>query len=195
MVSLFSFAPAKPKNKLPAWKGFNLLDFFSHNPKQGRPTKPEYLNWIADWGFDFVRVPISYPSYLSIDRTRPIRTDEVLNFDESRLEKVDQLVEQSLKQGLHVSLNLHRAPGFCIMRDLWSPIICGKIRRLWMPFARIGRCGRSDIGEFLPRNSALIWSMNHFSEKIQTISTAPEVPWTWRIIIAWRKLHWRLSSW
>lgn len=111
----------KPKNKLPAWKGFNLLDFFSDHPDRGRPTKPEYIQWIADWGFDFVRIPISYPSYLSIDRSRAIRPDEVLNFDESRLEKVDELVERCLDHGLHVSLNLHRAPGFCINAGFVEP--------------------------------------------------------------------------
>ncbi len=112
---------AKPKNNLPAWKGFNLLDFFSHNPDQGRPTKPEYLKWIADWGFDFVRIPMAYPNYLNFDRSRAIQPDEVMNFDESRLEKVDQLVERCLDQGLHVSLNLHRAPGFCINAGFEEP--------------------------------------------------------------------------
>lgn len=111
----------KSKNKLPAWKGFNLLDFFSHDPTGGRPTKPAYIQWIADWGFDFVRIPMSYPSYLNIDRSRPIRPDEVLNFDESRLEKVDELVELCISQGLHVSLNLHRAPGFCINAGFVEP--------------------------------------------------------------------------
>lgn len=112
---------AKNKNKLPAWKGFNLLDFFSDHPDRGRPTKPEYIQWIADWGFDFARIPISYPSYLDIDRSRPIRPDEVLNFDESRLAKVDELVERCLNHGLHVSLNLHRAPGFCINAGFVEP--------------------------------------------------------------------------
>ena len=121
-TSLQAFAEvAKPENKLPAWKGFNLLDFFSDHPDRGRPTKPEYVKWIADWGFDFARIPISYPSYLDIDRSRPIRPDEVMNFDESRLEKVDELVERCISQGLHVSLNLHRAPGFCINAGLVEP--------------------------------------------------------------------------
>lgn len=111
----------KKKNKLPAWKGFNLLDFFSDHPDRGRHTKPEYIQWIADWGFDFVRIPISYPSYLSIDRTRAIRPDEVLNFDEGRLEKVDELVQRCIDHGLHVSLNLHRAPGFCINAGFVEP--------------------------------------------------------------------------
>src|SRR5690606_21420652 len=61
----FSSGSAAPKNPLPPWRGFNLLDFFSPDPAQGRKNKPEYFKWMADWGFDFVRVPISYPSYLS----------------------------------------------------------------------------------------------------------------------------------
>lgn len=109
------------KNALPAWKGFNLLDFFSHDPEFGRPTKPEYIKWITDWGFDFVRIPVSYPSYLDIDRSRPIRPDEVLNFDESRLSKVDELVSLCWDHGLHVSLNMHRVPGFCINAGFEEP--------------------------------------------------------------------------
>lgn len=110
----FAGTPLLPKNPLAAWRGFNLLDFFSPEAAQGRKTKPEYFQWIADWGFDFVRVPISYPSYLNFDRSRPIQKDEVLNFDEQKLEEIDQLVDNAHRQGLHVSLNLHRAPGFCI---------------------------------------------------------------------------------
>lgn len=95
-----------------------------------------------------MRVPISYPSYLDIDRSRPIRPDEVLNFDESRLEKVDQLVEKSIKQGLHVSLNLHRAPGFCINAGFEEPYNLWKDQEAWMHFVRIGKCGPSGIREF-----------------------------------------------
>ncbi|HYG19536.1 MAG TPA: glycosyl hydrolase family 5, partial [Ohtaekwangia sp.] len=56
---------APKKNKLPKWKGFNLLDFFSPDPEQSRPaTKEEYFKWMQDWGFDFVRIPMAYPYYL-----------------------------------------------------------------------------------------------------------------------------------
>lgn len=117
----FSSGSAAPKNPLPPWRGFNLLDFFSPDPAQGRKNKPEYFKWMADWGFDFVRVPISYPSYLKFDRSRPIQKDEVLDFDEQRLEEIDRLVDQAHQQGLHVSLNLHRAPGFCINAGFVEP--------------------------------------------------------------------------
>src|SRR5690606_12811435 len=110
-----------PENSLPPWRGFNLLDFFSPDADKGRKNKPEYFKWMADWGFDFVRVPISYPSYLNFDCSRPIRKEEVLNFDEQRLEEIDQLLAQAHEQGLHVSLNLHRAPGFCINAGFIEP--------------------------------------------------------------------------
>lgn len=117
----FTQIPPAPKNKLPRWRGFNFLDFFSPEADKGRKNKPEYLQWMADWGFDFVRIPISYPSYVSFDRSRPIRRDEVLNFNEQVLEQIDQLVDRAHSHGLHVSLNLHRAPGFCINAGFVEP--------------------------------------------------------------------------
>ncbi|WP_194775134.1 glycoside hydrolase family 5 protein [Pararhodonellum marinum] len=111
----------KPTNKLPKWRGFNLLDFFSPEADKGRKNPDEYLEWMSDWGFDFVRLPISYPSYLDFDRSKPIRPDEVLNFDERRLEEIDRLISKAHQHGLHVSLNLHRAPGFCINAGFVEP--------------------------------------------------------------------------
>jgi aryl-phospho-beta-D-glucosidase BglC (GH1 family) len=117
----FVSASAKSKNKLPKWRGFNLLDFFNPEADKGRKNPVEHFKWMVDWGFDFVRVPIAYPAYLQFDRSRPILAEEVLNFDERRLEEIDKLVYQAHQQGLHVSLNLHRAPGFCINAGFVEP--------------------------------------------------------------------------
>lgn len=111
----------KKKNKLPQWRGFNLLDFFNPIPEKGRKTKPAYYKYMADWGFDFARIPISYPSYLSFDRSKPIRPDEVLQFNNKILDEIDEIVNNCQQQGLHVSLNLHRAPGFCINAGFREP--------------------------------------------------------------------------
>ncbi|MFD1142863.1 glycoside hydrolase family 5 protein [Larkinella insperata] len=114
-------APAA-KNKLPKWKGFNLLDFFSPNPAQSRPaTREEYFKWMRDWGFDFVRIPIAYPAYLKFDRSRNITPEEVYQIDEQAVERIDNLVAMAHKHGLHVSLNLHRAPGYCINAGFHEP--------------------------------------------------------------------------
>jgi len=109
-------------NKLPKWKGFNILDFFSPDPANAREgIEEEYFKWMADWGFDFVRFPMAYPSYLNIDRSRPITPDEVYQIDEEAVDNIDKIVTTAHKYNLHVSLNLHRAPGFCVNAGFHEP--------------------------------------------------------------------------
>ncbi len=109
-------------NKLPKWKGFNFLDFFNPNPAHARPETPEiFFEWMRDWGFDFVRVPMAYPSYLDIDYSKDITPEQVYHIDEVKVSKVDALIEKAHKYGLHVSLNLHRAPGYCINAGFHEP--------------------------------------------------------------------------
>jgi endoglucanase len=124
MASTDAFSALQPrsKNKLPQWKGFNLLDFFSPDPAKSRKaTTEEQLKWMADWGFDFVRLPMAYPYYLKIDRSRNITPEEVYQIDEQAVDKIDQLVSLAHKHNLHVSLNLHRAPGYCINAGFYEP--------------------------------------------------------------------------
>ncbi len=110
------------KNKLPKWKGFNLLDFFSPNPNRTRPgTKEEYFKWMSDWGFNFVRIPMAYPSYIKFDRSRDITPDEVYQIDEEATDRIESLVANAHKYNMHVSLNLHRAPGFCVNAGFNEP--------------------------------------------------------------------------
>ncbi|MDH3649549.1 MAG: cellulase family glycosylhydrolase [Saprospiraceae bacterium] len=109
-------------NKLPYWKGFNLLDFFSPDPSRARDsTKEEYFKWMADWGFNFVRIPMAYPAYIRFDRTKDLTTGRVRKFDRKAVEKVDNLIYLAQKYGLHASLNLHRAPGFCVNAGFKEP--------------------------------------------------------------------------
>ena len=80
------------KNKLPKWKGFNLLDFFSPDPASGRKkTDEEQLKWMSDWGFDFIRIPMAYPYYTKFDRSRNIRPEEVYQIDKQAVDRIDRL--------------------------------------------------------------------------------------------------------
>ena len=112
------------KNKLPRWKGFNLLDYFVPfvNPiTNGNVTTEEDFKWMVDWGFDFVRIPIAYPRYLIFDRTKKITPEEVYKIDEKVVDQIADLVSKANKHGLHVSINLHRAPGYCINSGFNEP--------------------------------------------------------------------------
>jgi endoglucanase len=112
------------KNMLPRWKGFNLLDYFSpslpRNADTNRSTEDDF-KWMTDWGFDFVRIPMAYPRYLSFDRSKDITVEEVYKTDQKVLEDIDKLILMAHKYGLHVSLNLHRGPGYCINAGFHEP--------------------------------------------------------------------------
>ena len=123
-VSLGSsaFASPKNKNKLPYWKGFNLTDFNTTNPSnQRKVTKEDHLKWMYDWGFNFVRLPIAYPFYLNFDRTKNITPEQVYQIDNAAVDRIDALVDLAHKNNLHVSFNLHRAPGYCINAGFHEP--------------------------------------------------------------------------
>lgn len=112
----------KSKNELPRWKGFNLLDFFNPDPAKARPqTKEKYFKWMAEWGFDFVRLPMAYPSYLKFNRSKPISVRRIRKFDKKAVKRIETLVSNAHQYGLHVSLNLHRAPGFCVNAGFEEP--------------------------------------------------------------------------
>ena len=126
--------PGVIKNKLPRWRGFNLLPFFRPISYDGFDPWPiegmnDYLKWIEDWGFDFVRVPMSYHYYIHHNwyGKNPVTPEEAISFNEEAIEPIEKFVYLAMEHHLHVSLCLHRAPGFCINKecieepyDLWT---------------------------------------------------------------------------
>lgn len=169
---------APKRNKLPRWRGFNLTDFNTANPQPNRRyTTEEQLKWMSDWGFDFVRLPISYPYYLKFDRGKKITPAEVYNIDEAAVERIDKLVQLAHKYNLHVSLNLHRAPGYCINAGFNEPYNLWKDQEAqnafyfhWNHWARVYKnisskkisfdllnepCMKEDMNDQLSRNSPI----------------------------------------
>ena len=108
-------------NPLPDWRGFNMLDFFSPNPVRRTFTTEEHFKWIQDWGFDFIRLPLAYPCYLDFDQSKNIEPEQVYHINEKKVDEIDQLISMAHKYNLHVSINLHRAPGYCINAGFHEP--------------------------------------------------------------------------
>ena len=101
--------------RLPRWRGFNLLEKF--NAGRNRPFLETDFQWMAEWGFDFVRLPMDYRCWTPADDAYRLR--------EEVLAEIDQAVAFGRAAGVHVSLNLHRAPGYTVARppeamDLWT---------------------------------------------------------------------------
>jgi endoglucanase len=94
------------KNIFPSFKGFNLLERFVKTPRPATSFREEDLKWIADWGFNFIRIPMDYRFWIA--------DQDPFKIDESGLAEVDRIVQLGQKHHLHVSLNLHRAPGYCV---------------------------------------------------------------------------------
>jgi endoglucanase len=101
--------------KLPRWRGFNLLEKFGSAWQ--RPFRESDFQWMADWGFDFVRLPMDYRCWT--DPNDPYKLNEKV------LSEIDQAVEFGQKHHVHVCLNLHRAPGYTVAKPpeklvLWT---------------------------------------------------------------------------
>jgi aryl-phospho-beta-D-glucosidase BglC (GH1 family) len=123
--------PDATARKLPRWRGFNLLEKFNVG-KHGAFLESDFA-WMAEWGFDFARLPMDYRCWA--------KTPEA-EFNEQTLKEIDQAVEFGKQYGVHVWLNFHRAPGYTVARpaeprDLWSDegiqALCAKH---WATFAR-----------------------------------------------------------
>lgn len=107
--------PDATSSHLPRWRGFNLLEKYSGS--RGRKFREDDFALIEEWGFNFVRLPMSYLCW-----TDP---SDWLKIREEPLKDIDQAVEFGHKHNVHVNLNLHRAPGYCINPpkeplDLWT---------------------------------------------------------------------------
>lgn len=120
------------KNALPMWRGFNLLEMFG--PASKGDFNEDDFRWISDWGFDFVRIPMCYLLWIDGD-WRHMR--------ESMLAKVDRVVGLGAKHRIHVDLNFHRAPGYCVAPEPVEPFNLWKDQEAvdaflhhWQTFAR-----------------------------------------------------------
>lgn len=108
-------APDPTAARLPRWRGFNLLEKFTAG--RSGPFLETDFAWMAEWGFDFARLPLSYHCWAD--------PNDWLNLRERTLQEIDQAVEFGRKHGVHVNLNFHRAPGYCVNPpkeplDLWT---------------------------------------------------------------------------
>ena len=119
--------------KLPRWRGFNLLEKFMLGSGR-KPFLEDDFRLISKLGFNFVRLPMDYRLW--------IKNGNWEEFDEATLREIDQAVEWGDKYKIHVCLNFHRAPGYTVARpaektSLWTDRetqrVCAKH---WATFAR-----------------------------------------------------------
>lgn len=116
----------------PRWRGFNLCEMFvtADDPRwpdmtvspRGRFVE-DHFRWIAGWGFNFVRLPLSYRWWSS-----PAAPDTI---NEAAFAPVDEAVTWAQRHGVHLSVNLHHAPGFCINEGARDGFMAPERFNLW----------------------------------------------------------------
>ena len=109
--------PMPTAQHLPRWRGFNLLEKFVKRREGNPPYQESDFTLLEEWGFNFVRLPCSYLCW-----TDP---EDWLKLREPELKDLDAAVEMGTRHHVHVNLNLHRAPGYCVNPpkeplDLWK---------------------------------------------------------------------------
>ena len=125
--------PEPTAQDLPRWRGFNLLEMFYKGSSTG-PFKEDDFRWIAEWGFNFVRLPMDYRIW--------IKDGDWTRFDDTPIQWIDQAVEYGRRYGVHVCLNFHRAPGYTVANppertSLWTDPNTQKVCAAhWAYFAR-----------------------------------------------------------
>jgi endoglucanase len=97
--------------KIPRWRGFNLPQMV--DAERARPFLESDFEWIKAWGFNFVRLPLSYRCWSEPERWTKVK--------EAGLAEVDRGLELGRQYGLHTSLNLHRIPGYCVNQRTLEP--------------------------------------------------------------------------
>lgn len=107
--------PEATPRKLPRWRGFNLLEKFNVGRNQ-RFVESDF-EWIAELGFNFVRLPMDYRCWIESGDWTKLREDV--------LREIDEAVQFGEKYGIHVCINFHRAPGYTVARppepkSLWT---------------------------------------------------------------------------
>ena len=125
--------PAAMADKLPRWRGFNLLNKFQVT--DNTPFEEADFRMIHGWGFNFVRIPMDYRIWI-------VGGDWTKIDEKAAFHDLDQAVAWGEKYHVHISLNFHRAPGYTVAspperRSLWTDAEAQRVCAMhWAAFAR-----------------------------------------------------------
>jgi len=168
--------------QLPRWRGFNLQYLYRSGGELVLPDE-DHFRWISGWGFDFVRIPMSYRNWLK-KKSRAnelIAPEDAMAIDESVLEHVDRAVTYGQRHGLHVCLSFHHAPGYRVGKNVQEPFVLWRDAAAveaftfhWDLFARRYRDVPADQLSFNLFNEAP-WPNDHFNGAVYRQAVTPAV--------------------
>jgi endoglucanase len=105
--------PMTKQPVIPLWRGFNLTELTGG--ERGKNFQEADFAMMAEWGFNFARLPLSYWAWSD--------PHDWLKIDEAALAPVDQAIAWGRQYGIHINLCLHRIPGYCVNRRELEPFL------------------------------------------------------------------------
>lgn len=170
------------RNRLPRWRGFNLQYLYRTGSAMLLPNE-DHFRWIAGWGFDFVRIPMTYRAWLKKKTAQgeTIAAEDAFEIDEAMLEHVDAAVNFGAKHGLHVCLCFHHAPGYRVGKGVREPFVLWRDAAAveaftfhWEMFAKRYRGVSAATLSFNLFNEAP-WPSDQFNGAIYKLAVTPAV--------------------
>ncbi len=161
--------------------GFNFQWMYDYDGRQlPLPPDERALDFLAYFGFNFVRIPLDYRFWT--------RDFDYFQPDQRVWEMIDRYLAACQARGLHLSLALHRAPGYCHRRpelerdNLWQDAaVQAAFVFLWRGFAeRYRHVSAEDLSFNLlsepPKNGELGFSPSGYADLVRrTVAAIREV--------------------
>jgi endoglucanase len=94
----------RPQPVIPRWRGFNLTEMNGSRPPH--PFRESDFQWMADWGFNYARLPMSYWQWSS--------PKDWMTIDPEGLKPLEQALEYGKQYGIHLSMSFNRIPGYSV---------------------------------------------------------------------------------
>lgn len=108
--------PAKPDKGIDVSKlrGFNNTNTFPRDWATN-PADEWYFEFMADNGFNFMRLPLNYWNWVDVEREgRTIKKIDWYKLNDHALSYLDKLITKGKQYGIHMNICMHRIPGYCV---------------------------------------------------------------------------------
>lgn len=102
-IALANNLPEATYNELPKWYGTTLSNKFGGEEERYNFNEQDIVD-LASFGFNFVRVPITYTTIF-------LTEDNTTDLCEANLINMDALIGWCIENGIHVCLDIHGTPG------------------------------------------------------------------------------------
>jgi endoglucanase len=139
LCALFSLAaPASAKTPMqeyveamqPGWNLGNTLDATPNETAWGNPlVTQEFIQQIKAQGFNSIRIPVTW------DTGNRVGPSPEYTIDPAFMDRVQQVVDWSLAEGLYVMLNLHHDSGWIREMPTNHDAVLAKFNALWSQIA------------------------------------------------------------